>query len=88
MKKLISAAVVFAVVGSALAFKPATQANIYCYIENQQPSTCQAADKVNFIESTNSQDPSTPCVSGKVAYLNVSSVCTKSGASHFQEVDE
>jgi len=70
MKKVISAFAVLAIVGSALAFKPLGQGQIFC------KDTCLTVDKINYKEDINGtvQDPCSNGIGGEFK-LNASNVC-------------
>jgi hypothetical protein len=84
MKKLISAAVVFAVVGSALAFKPLGQGHVYCTTSSNP--TCSTSTKVDFDETSLNTGITNPCPSGKNPYILSGTNCQASSSSFFLPV--
>jgi hypothetical protein len=91
MKKIVSALAVLAVVGGAFAFKPLSQGKIYCNTSGTPSPVCidpgnTGENRIAYQESTNVNDPSNPCGSGKVEYIKSGTDCVLSTATHFKSV--
>jgi hypothetical protein len=106
MKKfrmIVSAAVVFAVVGGALAFKPLNQGSIFCFANSDIPNvksgfSCNdlsqqpTSTKIDFAVSANSSDPTdNPCLTAQTPFNGaVSGACTQTapGTTHYIETQQ
>lgn len=102
VRMIVSAALVFAVVGGALAFKPYGAGSITCYdnsvvsnvLTNQSCNSAQQPTQrrnIDFAVSTNISDPtSNPCLSSETPFdASVSGACTQKtpGTDHFKSTD-
>jgi hypothetical protein len=87
MKKLMSAAVVFAVVGSAFAFKPLGQGHVYCNTTGIQNPVCNSNTKIDYDETTTNTGITNPCPTGKSPYILSGSNCVTSSSSFFKTTD-
>ena len=99
IRMIVSAAVVFAVVSGALAFKPFGAGTVYCFANGDVTSVNSALScndthqptrtKIDWAKSTNTQDQTTnPCASGKTPFNGaVSGACTQlvPGTDHFAQ---
>jgi len=102
VRMIVSAALVFAVVSGALAFKPFGAGTVYCFANGDVTSvnsalSCNdthqpARTKIDYAKSTNTQDPTTnPCPSGKTPFDgSVSGACTQliPNTDHFKTTNE
>jgi hypothetical protein len=98
VRMIVSAALVFAVVGGALAFKPFNAGTIYCVANGSASSvntslSCTAtgqpaSTKIDYAVSTNTQDPTdNPCLSTQTPFDgSVSGACTQTtpGTTHYK----
>jgi hypothetical protein len=92
VRMIVSAAIVFAVVGGAFAFKPLGSGNIYCIDPNNPPApntACPIADLVQYV--SDQTGVSNPCPNPKVPRITVTSPsvnCVAAPGPKYKLVDD